>query len=158
MSIIKNAKKELQEAYKQSGVLIINEALEIIDKYQTTEEGSLPEFGIKMMQEDAMVLTALNFTLQSYWIQYEAEADKAKAKIKFEKARQFNLLKKSDTKKSDKVCEYEADEATYQFILEEIDKRKASRYLDVAWQRTVDVVNMLKKMVERAMWQGPQPT
>ena len=159
MGVVKKAKAELEKAYEESGILVISDALNIIGKYQEVDEvtGMMPEFSINAMQEDALRLTALNFTIHSYLVEHDANSGRAKAKVKYEKARQFNLIKKADIKKSDRRCENEAEEGVYQFVLDDIEKRKVSQYLDIASQRIIDMVNMLKKTVERVMWQGVQP-
>jgi len=154
---IKKAKEELTKAYEVTGISIINEALDIIFKYQTMSPTD-PDFSIEEMQRDSIVLTSINFTLHTYTVKYEAEADRKKSEVKFERAREFNAQKVIDPKMSDKKCEYIAEEKIYETIKQEIEARKTARYLDVAWQRAVDVVNMLKKIVERSMWQGPQAT
>ena len=154
-SIIEKAKEELTQAYEATGISIINEALNIIFKYQTMSPAD-PDYSIEEMQRDSIVLTSLNFTLNTYTVKYEAEADRKKAESKFQRAHEFNVAKMNDPKLSDKKCENIAEEKIYPNILEEIEARKTAKYLGVAWERTVDVVNMLKKIVERTMWQGPQ--
>ena len=157
--IIKKAKEELEQAYEATGIGIINEALAIIFKYQSLSPSD-PDFGIEEMQRDSIILTSVNFTLHTYTVKYEAEADRKKAQSKMARAQKFNGHKIIDPKMSDKKCEnlVEAEEEMYAIVLAEIEARKVAKYLDVAWQRSVDVVNMLKKIVERAMWQGPVGT
>jgi len=159
MGVREQAKQDLEKAYQESGVMIIKDGLDVITKYQEVDEsGSIQEFGIDEMQNDAIRLTALCFTIHSLMVEFEATWAKAKAKTKFERAHQFNLLKQADIKKSDGRCENEAEEAIYQYVLEEINSKKAMQYLDIAWQRMVDMVNVLKKSVEKRMWQGQQPS
>lgn len=155
----KKAREDIRKAYEESGLGVLQEVLAVFEKYQDVNEtGMLPEYGIEEMQNDALHLTALTFTVHTFYIRYEAEASRAKARIKYERAKQFNAIKVSDTGKSDKRAENEAEEGVYQYVLEEIEKQKIAGYIDVSWQRAVDLVNMLKKCVERMMWQGVQPT
>jgi hypothetical protein len=157
---IEKAKTQIAELCHDKSIGAILEVLEIIEKYNSIDGKRLMEFAVDDLQADALRLTSLNFYLDTLAAALSGDATNAENVRRFQYSSTWVRLKKTEKNDkgapvSDGVCDNMAEEAIAGYRLSEMDARKKADMMKAAVNSSQEVVNMLKKVVERLMMQGP---
>jgi len=156
MSRLEDAKQELKQTYEKHGVEIVIEAMEIIGKYSGQGIKELVENAkIDDLQSDALRLTALNFYLSSIASNLDATAGQAVNRRKFNEAFKWDEIRKEDLKIKQGEVDKKAEIAIETFRYQETEALRKAKIVSAAVESIIEMVNMLKKVVERIMWEGP---
>jgi len=154
MSRLAKAKVELQKIYEDHGMNMVLEAMDIINKYSSFTSKELINFTIDELQTDAMRLTSLNFYLSSLSANLEADAVNAYNARKYHEANNWGTYKREDPKAKQGELDKKAEESIHKYRNTEAEAQRKSKIMSAAVGSVQEVVNMLKKVVERIMWEG----
>ena len=154
MSRLAKAKVELQKIYEDHGMNMVLEAMDIINKYSSFTSKELINFTIDELQTDALRLTSLNFYLSSLSANLEADAVGAYNARKYHEANNWGSFRKSHEKAKQGEIDMLAEESIGKYRSSAAEAQRKSKIMSAAVGSVQEVVNMLKKVVERIMWEG----
>ena len=154
MSNLKIARDKLVEAYEENGLQFIAEALSIVDKYLNLSDKDLGSYTIDEMQSDSLRLTSLNFYLSSSAANFEADSLSAYNRRKFKEAANWCKYRSDCPKAKQGEIDMLAEESIEKFRADEVEVIRRFKITAAAVSSIIEIVNMLKKSVERIMWEG----
>ena len=155
MSRLDAAKIELTKVYNDTGLQLVLEAMDIVNKYAGSTTEDLSKWGLDELQADAIKLTALNFYLGATGANLSSEASRRTNMRKYKEASNWTNIKKNNPSLKLGEVDKQAEEAIHIYRSEETEAFRKADIMKVACDSIVEVVNMIKKIVERIMWQGP---
>ena len=154
MSRIEKARQEIEKVYQDNDLQVVVDVMDIIKKYTSMEGKGLMEFAVDELQQDSLKLCAYNFTLGTLASNYESDWQKAVNVRKFKEAEMFCAEKEADPKKSVAHLEAIAQRNGFPYRAQEGEAQRRAMIIRQAVSSVQEMVNMLKKVVERLMWQG----
>jgi len=150
------AKKDIEEIYKAHDMRVVSEVMEIISKYESADGKALMEYALDDLQADSLKLCSFNFTLGTFASNLEADSQKATNMRRFKEAEMFCNEKQNDPKATIAHLEKLAEVRMVSYRMNEVEAQRKAMIMREAVKATSEMVNMLKKVVERLMWQGNQ--
>jgi hypothetical protein len=156
MSRLAEAKADIEKIYKDNSLMVVLDVMGIINKYTEIEGKALMEFSVDTLQADALKLCALNFHLGTLASNLEADFVQASNKRKYQEANIWNQTKKNNPEMKLGEVDKVAEESLAVYRMDEGEKQRKMMIMRQACISVSEVVNMLKKVVERLLWQGQQ--
>ena len=153
MSLSEETRKLLEDAYKESSLDIISEIIAITKKYEGIEGAGLLECGIDDLQADALRLVSMNIHIGTLAGILEADALRAENIRKFKDAEVYLVAKDEGGTVEELKRRAEVGVAPYR--QREVDTLRKAKIMRQTVDSVSEMVNMLKKIVERMMWEGP---
>jgi len=155
MSRLEEAKKEIEKIYTDNGLMVVIEAMDIIEKYTGIDAAKLMESSVDSLQADALKLCSFNCYLATMASNLESDFVQATNRRKYQEANQFVNIKASDTSLKIGEVERHAEVAISVYRQDEAEKQRRAMIMRSAVESVLEVVQMLKKCVERILMQGP---
>lgn len=156
MSRLEQAKADIQKIYEDNDLMVVMEVMDIINKYTTATGKSIMESSIDELQADALRLVSLNFHLATLASNLEADAVQSVNRRRYQEANIWNTTKQKNPNMKLGECDKVAEESLHIYRADEAEKQRRAGIMRAAVNSNQEVVNMLKKVVERLLMQGPQ--
>jgi len=154
MSRLQNVKIELQKLYEYYNVEVVLEVMDIIDKYSDVTSKELLNFTADELQADSLRLTVLNFYLSSLSGNLDADAVQACNQRKYHLANNWANLRENQIKSKQGEIDMLAEKSIGVYRKAEGEAQRKSKIVSSAVSSIIEIVNMLKKIVERIMVEG----
>lgn len=148
------AQNYVSNIFKTNGMDCVLEAMEIVNKYATDEGRASMENDINGLQNDSIKLVALSFYLGTIASNLESDAIQAANIRKFQYSNVWVKFKKENEKITQGALDQMAEIEIKQFREDEVEKERRASIIRAALNSTIEIVNMLKKVVERLLVQG----
>jgi len=155
MGRLQEVKKEIEQIYNDNGLMSVMEAMDIIDKYTGVDAAKLMECSIDSLQADALKLCSFNCYLTTIASDLESNFVKATNNRKFQEANQWMTIKAATPAMKLGEVDKHAESGIALYRQEEASKQKKAMIMRSAVESIQEVVQMLKKVVERLLMQGP---
>jgi hypothetical protein len=155
-SRLQEAKADIEKIYKDNNLMVVFEVMEIINKYTTVEGKTLLESSVDTLQADALKLCAFNFHLGTLASNLEADFVQATNRRKYQEANLWNQTKKNNPDMKLGEVDHVAEESLAVYRADEGEKQRKAMIMRQAVLSVSEVVNMLKKVVERILIEGPK--
>ena len=154
MSRLAEAKADIEKVYKDNNLMVVFDVMDIINKYTAIEGKTLMECDVDTLQADALKLCSLNFFLGTLASNLEGDFVQASNKRKYQEANIWNQTKKNNDGMKLGEVDKVAEEALAVWRMDEGEKQRKMMIMRQACESVSEVVNMLKKCVERLLWEG----
>jgi len=155
---LEQARKDIEMVYKDNNLTALMEAMEIVKKYEGATGESIRDSSIDELQADTVRLVSLNFYLQTLASNLDSDAQKAVNVRKFQDASIFCQEKEKDPKMTLGHLEKVAEVGIASYRQAECEAQRRAMIMKQTCVAVQEQVNVLKKVVERLMWQGPSST
>jgi len=152
---LEEAKKDIHEIYKNNDMSVVFEVMDIIKTYESADGKALMEYAIDSLQADSLKLCGYNFHLGTLASNLEADYQKAVNMRKYQEANIFCTEKANDPKRSAAELSKVAEAGLAKWRQNECEAQRKAMIMRQAVQSVQEMVNMLKKVVERLLYQGP---
>jgi len=152
---LKNARKELENIYKDNDLQVVMEVMTIVNKYADISSQKLLEYDVDELQADTVKLCAMNFYLMTLTSNLEANYVVASNKRKYQEANIWTNVKEQSGKMTNGEVSKRAEVGLIAYRHNEADALRKYKIVEAATKAVIEVVNALKKTVERILWQGP---
>jgi hypothetical protein len=151
---LEEAKLEIEKIYKDNKLVIVFDVMEIINKYTSIEGKQIMEADVDTLQADAIKLCALNFHLGTLASNLEADFTQATNRRKYQEANIWTTTKKNNPDMKLGEVDKVAEEGLSAYRMSEAEAQRSALIMRQAVESVYEVVNMLKKIVERLMYEG----